>query len=202
MPISETSLPLAIDIVSLQTDAVARWHRQDFDNPFSGLLGQVCRQHEANFRLWHQEDIARSPKATDSEIASVKRTIDRLNQQRNDLIESIDDAIASLLASVSLSKNTKLNTETPGCVIDRLSILALRLFHYQEQEERSDVEESFLDSIRQRISICQEQKIDLTTSLQDLLDDLQSGRKRHRTYRQLKMYNDPSLNPSIYDADS
>jgi hypothetical protein len=201
MPISETSLPLAIDIVTLQVDAVVRWHSQHFDNPYQGLLGQICQQHEANFRLWHQEDIARSPSATDSEIADVKRTIDRLNQRRNDLIEAIDDAITLQLTSVKVSAAAKLNTETPGCAIDRLSIMTLRLFHYQEQAERSGVEQSFLDSIRQRISTCQNQKADLTTSLQDLLNDLQSGQKRHQTYRQLKMYNDPSLNPAIYDVD-
>jgi len=189
-------------IVQLQTDAVARWHIQPFDNPNEGWLRLICQQHEANFRLWHQEDIARSPSATDNQLADVKRSIDQLNQRRNDLIEAVDDELAQQLAHIQPATDATLNTETPGSAIDRLSIMALRLFHYEEQFARTDIDDDFRHTMQGRINVCRQQQTDLSTSLQDLADDLFAGRKRHRTYRQLKMYNDPSLNPAIYDADS
>ncbi|QDT11493.1 DUF4254 domain-containing protein [Stieleria marina] len=190
----------ADQIVQMQTASVASWHHVDIDNAYQGLMGVICQQHAANFRLWHQEDIARSPTATDSQIADVKRAIDKLNQQRNDLIEAIDDALADQLQHVKRSVEVRLNTETPGSVIDRLSIMALRLFHYLEQADRDGLKDDLRSTIVDRIAICQQQQSDLSTSLQELLDDLFAGRKQHRTYRQMKMYNDPSLNPAIYDS--
>ena len=193
-------LPQATQVVTLQNQAVIRWHEQDFDNPHSSLLQIICQQHESNFRLWHQEDIARSPRANDAEIAKVKRAIDRLNQSRNDLIEAIDDAITTELATVIVAPDARLNTETIGSVIDRLSILSLRIFHYQEQLTRTGQSDAFYESARGRVQVCQRQQADLSQSLQELMDEVVAGRKHHRTYRQLKMYNDPQLNPAIYDA--
>ena len=160
----------------------------------------MCRQHEFNFRLWHEEDLARSPEATDERIAGVKRAIDRLNQHRNDAIEQLDDAIAELLAKspVRAASSAPINTETPGSAIDRLSIMALRLYHYAEQLERADADAAHRAKVAERIAICRSQHADLSGSLQSLIDDLFAGRKQHKTYRQMKMYNDPSLNPAIY----
>ena len=188
------------EIIKLQTLAVAKWHRQPIDNPFDGIWATVCQQHSFNYLLWHEEDIARSREVTDEEIARVKRSIDGYNQQRNDWIEKIDDDISSMFAStgVAVADNAPMNTETPGCTIDRLSILALRVYHLNEQLDRKDVSEDHLESVRKKIAICLLQQNDLQESLGQLLEDIFSGKKRHRTYRQFKMYNDPALNPYLY----
>ena len=196
-------LPRVTKITDLQAELVRVWHEKDIDHATSGFLHLVSRQHEFNFRLWHEEDLARSPTASDTEIARVKRSIDRLNQSRNDQIEILDVAIAQFLMhqNVDAPSDAPLNTETPGSAIDRLSIMSLRLYHYNEQLERDDVDSSHIDSVQQRISTCHQQHKDLSSSLQELLDDLIAGRKQHKLYRQLKMYNDPNLNPSIYKQE-
>jgi hypothetical protein len=132
----------------------------------------------------------------------VKRSIDGYNQQRNDWIEKIDDEITSLVetSGAQVADEAPLNTETPGSVMDRLSILALRIYHLREQLDRDEVSQAHLESVRQKIAICLLQQEDLKHSLQQLLDDIFSGRKRHRTYRQFKMYNDPTLNPYLYKS--
>lgn len=190
------------EIIELQNQSVDRWHREEINNPFppTSLQAKVCTQHQFNYLLWHEEDIARSPDVPDSEIARVKRSIDRLNQQRNDWIEKVDDHLSDLLAAsnVKPQESAKLNTETPGAAIDRLSILALRIYHLREQLERPDATQDHRQSVRNKLAICELQQHELANALQELLDDLWAGRKRHRTYRQLKMYNDPTLNPFLY----
>jgi len=135
---------------------------------------------------------------SDQEIARVKRSIDRFNQQRNDWIEKLDDQIADLLASndVSPSSEAQLNTETPGSAIDRLSIMALRLYHLREQLDRDDVDQQHRESVGQKINVCLLQQSELAKSLQQLINDLFAGKKRHLTYRQFKMYNDPTHQPN------
>lgn len=189
-------------IARLHRETVVRWHRQEVDNPYDGLLGLVFRQHRFNFLLWHEEDIARSPDVPDARIAQVKRAIDRFNQQRNDGIEKIDDAIAEYLAQRAIEPRpeARLNTETPGSAIDRLSILSLRIYHLEEQLDRSDVSAEHLESVERKLEICRLQMDDLAQSLAELLEDILAGRKRHRTYRQFKMYNDPALNPYLYES--
>lgn len=189
-------------IVQLQTELVAKWHEEDITNDFEGLHQSVCTQHKFNFLLWHEEDIARSREVTDEAIAKVKRAIDSYNQQRNDWIEKVDDVLSGMLEqnNVAPAADAKLNTETPGSVIDRLSIMSLRIFHLEEQLQRDDVDESHVESVTQKLAICRLQQAELSQSLQELLDDIFAGRKRHRTYRQFKMYNDPTLNPYLYGA--
>lgn len=192
----------ADSIVNLQQELVARWHEQDIENPYTGFLGLVCQQHEFNYRLWHEEDVARSPSVSDTEIAQVKRAIDKLNQQRNDMIEKLDDSITVRLhdANVMAADTAPINTETAGSTIDRLSIMSLRLYHYEEQLHRTDADGDHKAKVAERIAICRLQHSDLTFALSQLLDDLFAGRKQHKTYRQFKMYNDPSLNPAIYQS--
>jgi hypothetical protein len=188
------------EILAMQQAAVARWHRQGLDNPFSGFLAIACHQCSLNYLLWHEEDAARSPSAQDSEIALIKRTIDQLNQQRNDYIERLDLWIAELLIAkqVPLAANATLSTETPGSAIDRLAILALRIFHLEEQLSRPEVDARHLNTVGSRLSICRLQRDDLFHAARELVDDIFCGRKRHQVYRQFKMYNDPSLNPYLY----
>ena len=204
MSTSRSAAPDVTALTRLQLDCVERWHRQPagapFDRPGQGLAALVCRQHEFNYRLWHQEDIARSPTASDAEIAEVKRAIDWLNQQRNDLIEQVDDALSEMIAGAGVvaPEDAPINTETPGSAIDRLSIMALRLYHYREQAAREDADQQHRGKVAERVALCEIQHRDLSCSLRALLEDLFAGRKQHRTYRQMKMYNDPSLNPAIY----
>ena len=194
------------EIVEMQVDCVARWHHEPIDNPFtkdgmvSSLLATVCQQHQFNYLLWHEEDIARSPDVPDAKIAEVKRNIDRFNQARNDWIEKIDDWITVDLEerSIQSAADAKLNTETPGSAMDRLSIMALRVYHLDEQLTRVDIDQQHREKVNMRLSICRLQQKDLAQSLKELLIDIYSKTKRHRTYRQMKMYNDPTLNPYLY----
>ena len=190
------------DIIELQTQTVSDWHNGPIENKASGLMATVCTQHSFNYQLWHEEDIARSPDVSDQEIARVKRSIDRFNQQRNDWIEKIDDEIAAMIQSqnVQTREDAVLNTETPGSAIDRLSIMSLRLYHLDEQLQRADASDEHRDSVQQKIGVCQLQQSELAKSLQQLVDAIAAGTKRHLTYRQFKMYNDPTLNPYLYNA--
>jgi hypothetical protein len=188
------------EITRLQQDCVSRWHDQPIDNPYEGLLALVCQQLAYNFQLWHEEDKARSPTASDREIAQVKRAIDQLNQRRNDWIEKLDDWITDELArrGVHPPADAPQNTETLGSTIDRLGILALRIYHLREQLARPDASADHRAKVASKLELALAQHADLTCAAQQLANDLAAGRKRHKTYRQLKMYNDPTLNPYLY----
>lgn len=187
-------------ITAMHEETVERWHDQPVANSYEGFLQIVCEQHMYNFLLWHEEDIARSPDVGDARIAEVKRAIDRYNQKRNDAIERIDDTLLRDLDErhVLVLPNARVNTETPGSAMDRLSILALRTYHMEEQARRLDASPEHLAKVQQRLPILATQRHDLANSLQELLDDLGAGRKRLKLYRQMKMYNDPALNPYLY----
>ena len=187
-------------ITQLQRDMVARWHQQPVNNPCEGLLWLVCRQHGFNFLLWHEEDIARSPDVSDGRIAQVKRAIDRYNQQRNDCIEKIDDFLLQEVdrRGIVTTEDAPFNSETPGSIIDRLSILSLRIFHMQEQAHRHDATEEHRNKATARLQILYVQHRDLAHALGELLADIGAGRKQLKLYRQFKMYNDPTLNPFLY----
>ncbi|KAA1258479.1 hypothetical protein LF1_09990 [Rubripirellula obstinata] len=195
----KSPLPPVSEITALQIETVERWHREPIANPYDdGFKQLVCKQHEFNYRLWHEEDTARSPSAGDTEIANVKRAIDGFNQARNDMIEKLDDAITAMIDQPNT--DAPINTETPGSAIDRLSIMSLRLYHYREQADRDGIDAEQKQKVLDRIALCEQQHADLSKSLQELIDDVFAGRKQHRTYRQMKMYNDPTLNPAIYNA--
>jgi hypothetical protein len=193
--------PVALvhEVTALDRETVVRWHDAPLDNPHDGLLGVVCQQHQFNFLLWHEEDIARSPDVPDKQIAAVKRAIDRYNQQRNDWIEQIDEALLQLLAAEGAAPqaDARLNTETPGSAIDRLSIMALRIYHLEEQSAR-DTDAIHHAKVQEQLERCQVQQADLSNSLAELLADIFAGRKLLKVYRQMKMYNDPTLNPYLY----
>ncbi len=187
-------------ILDLQASTVERWHSEPLDNPYTGLLAIVCQQHQYNFQLWHEEDIARSADAGDTKIAAVKRAIDGFNQQRNDWIERIDETLIQMLSTggVIASAGATLNTETPGSAIDRLSIMSLRIFHLEEELERDDVDGAHVEKVQQKLARCGVQLSDLSQSLEELLTDIFAGHKLLKIYRQMKMYNDPTLNPELY----
>jgi hypothetical protein len=191
---------LVQQITELQRDTVCRWHSEGVSNSCTGLLATVCEQHQFNYLLWHEEDIARSPDVGDERIAAVKRAIDRYNQQRNDAIERIDEALLDMMASAGISPQpgARLNTETPGAAIDRLSIMSLRIYHLEEQLGRPDIDATHRQKVEERLNRCRIQLADLAWSLGELLEDLHSGVKQLKVYRQMKMYNDPTLNPYLY----
>jgi len=185
---------------ALHRQTVVRWHREPIGNFYPGILHTVCQQHACNFRLWHEEDIARSREASDTQIAQVKRNIDQFNQERNDLIERIDEKLLEELTAqgVTAPPDAPRNTETPGSAIDRLSILSLRIFHLEEELARDDALPEHREKVASRLAICRQQQADLAQALAALVADIAAGRKQLRLYRQLKMYNDPTLNPVLY----
>lgn len=188
-------------IAALQQSATARWHTAGYGEQVgeqvqtSPLEELVSLQHRANFDLWHREDAARDPLATDATIAAVKRAIDTLNQTRNDLVERIDTL---LLEAVKQNPSAPLNSETPGLIIDRLSILALKIFHTAEETARAGAGEEHKRRTRERLQVLEEQRRDLVVCLDALWSEVSAGIRRFKLYRQLKMYNDPTLNPVLY----
>jgi hypothetical protein len=157
------------------------------------------RQHLANFFLWHEEDKARAPHASPDDIAAVKRNIDRLNQQRHDATEMLDSRLLEELAHDKLpNPNAELNSETPGMMTDRLSILALKIFHTQEEIARPGAPAGHAQRNYGRMAVLKAQRHDLEACLDRLWKQVRRGERRFQLYRQLKMYNDPTLNPAVY----
>ena len=192
----------AIEIVHLHDHLSARWHTEasSVDEPSRGdWLEWVAVQHRANFELWHIEDEARTPGASDAELAAVKRRVDATNQRRNDLAEELDRTLLAWLAAKGLpNPDAELHSESPGLMIDRLSILALKICHTREEAERGDAPEGHVERNWERLAILEEQRGDLRDCLDALWCATLNGARRFKLYRQLKMYNDPSLNPAVY----
>ncbi len=187
----------ASSILRLHDEANVLWHR---DHPTeaspTNLIALIRAQHLANFDLWHEEDTARSPDASDARIAQVKHAIDRLNQQRNDLVEQIDQLLLQLAGQQN--SDAPLHSETPGLIIDRLSILALKIYHTDEEVHRPSATEEHHERNQARLAILTQQRHDLAQCLDELWSQVLGGQRRFRLYRQLKMYNDPDLNPVLY----
>jgi Protein of unknown function (DUF4254) len=193
-------------IVELHDQQTRAWHKEPAgsgDNAIPNVadywLRSVSRQHRANFDLWHIEDEARTPGITDTELAAVKRRIDQTNQLRNDLAEELDRALLLWLEPQGLpNASAPLHSESPGLIIDRLSILALKIFHTREESQRTDAPPDHTGRNRDRLAILENQRADLAGCLDDLWRETLAGTRQFKLYRQLKMYNDPSLNPAIY----
>ena len=147
---------------------------------------------------WHFEDIIRDPNIDPIEALALKRRIDRSNQDRTDLVEQIDSYFRQKYSEVKVLTDARINTESPAWAIDRLSILALKIYHMREQVEREDASKEHKDKCMAKLNVLLEQQKDLGTAIDQLLDDIQAGRKYMKVYRQMKMYNDPSTNPVLY----
>ena len=147
---------------------------------------------------WHYEDIIRDPHINPEEALALKRRIDRSNQDRTDLVEEIDSYFRQYYSDVNPLPEARLNTESPAWAVDRLSILALKIYHMQEQVDRADATEEHRQRCKAKLDVLLEQQVDLSTAIDQLLEDIQAGRIYMKVYRQMKMYNDPSTNPILY----
>lgn len=207
-------------VEKLYADCVVKWHEDEYledalkrnlklaatnvasIEKYTGVYEIIYTLHLHNYRLWHQEDIARKTDVDDSVIAKTKRKIDKLNQARNDAIERIDDCLCRMLSTQNLDNDLSLpmNSETPGSIIDRLSILSLRIYHMAEETKRKDISPEHIKNCLSKLEILKEQLEDLKKCLTVLLDEIFDGKKRFKVYRQFKMYNDPNLNPQLYGS--
>lgn len=151
---------------------------------------------------WHLEDIIRDPDINPTEALQIKRRIDRSNQERTDTVEKIDDFFLALFRDVKPATGSRINSETPAWLLDRMSILMLKIFHMKEQTERKDAPPEHAQKCRQKLEVLEEQKRDMGQAYDELLEDIANGTRRFKVYRQMKMYNDSTLNPMLYKSQS
>ncbi len=149
---------------------------------------------------WHLEDLIRDPKIDPVAALELKRRIDRSNQERTDMVEYIDSYFLDKFKDVKVAADAKINTESPAWAIDRLSILALKVYHMAQETKRTDVSEKHIQECQRKLDVLLQQQQDLTTAIEELLEDMAAGRKYMKVYKQMKMYNDPELNPVLYAA--
>ena len=196
-----------LQITRLHDEATNRWHQggpspdearslAEQPQPNADLVELAVAQHRANYDLWHEEDLARAPDATDADLARIKRAIDVLNQRRNDLMEAMDGLL--LAAAGPQNPDASLHSESPGLILDRLSILALKLYHTAEESRRANAPEEHRQRNLERLHLLEEQRSDLAACLDTLWTQVLAGKRRFKLFRQLKMYNDPELNPAVY----
>lgn len=190
-------------IISLHDQKVKEWHSvNSFKNMEKGVYSLIVQEHAYNFKLWHEEDKARDVHANNDEIVETKRQIDRLNQKRNDLIERIDEALIQLIDEKMQGPQSQVewNSETPGSILDRLSILALKIYHMAEQTYLLDKSQDHRDNCKHKLNTLRIQRDDLQIAFDRLLSRLEKGEWKLKIYRQFKMYNDPLLNPILAAA--
>ena len=190
---------------SIFAQAVKDYHQTDHvDAPIRNPFEAGTIQHDLYLKnwidvvQWHLEDIIRDPNIDPVEALALKRRIDRSNQERTDLVERIDSYFWEQFHDVKPQPSARINTESPAWAIDRLSILHVKLWHMQEQVDRTDVSPEQHDKCVAKMAVLQEQLSDMTTSISQLLDDYAAGVRIMKVYRQMKMYNDPTLNPVLY----
>ena len=189
-------------IAALQKELTARWHETPCEVTASDSLLQLVEEnHKRNFTLWHHEDDARRKDKGFEFVYHAKRAIDQNNQQRNDFIEKMDKHLFGLFGD-TFTDDTPMNSETPGSIIDRLSIMALKEYHMQEEVDRSDASPEHIEKCRFKLSVIKQQIEDLRSALAELLAACQAGSRGFRVYFQFKMYNDPDLNPALYRKHS
>lgn len=185
--------------------AIDDYHvHDDIDTPINNPYDEGTIENRLYLKCWidtvqwHFEDIIRDPNIDPIEALALKRRIDRSNQDRTDLVEQIDSYFRQKYSEVKVLPDARINTESPAWAIDRLSILALKIYHMREQVERQDASKDHKDTCTAKLNVLLEQQKDLGTAIDQLLEDIQEGRKYMKVYRQMKMYNDPSTNPVLY----
>jgi len=186
----------APEIAARQTDLTARWHQTPPAASGEGFFRLLEENHLRNFSLWHEEDVARRDDLGFEAVFRAKRNIDRFNQERNNFAEDMDKAIVTALTQAE--SGCPRNSETPGMMIDRLSILALKEFHMQEETVRAGASAEHREKCAEKLARIRRQRADLTACLGELLADVAAKRRTFSVYYQFKMYNDPALNPQLY----
>ena len=184
---------------------IADYHVHDaIDHPVENPYDSSSLEHLLYLKCWidtaqwHMEDVVRNPDIDPREGLYWKRRIDRQNQERTDMVEYIDGYYLQKFEGVTPLAGAKVNTESPAWAIDRLSILALKIYHMAQETKREDVSHAHLESCQTKLDILLEQRKDLSKSIDELLSDIESGNKYMKVYKQMKMYNDPNLNPVLY----
>lgn len=185
-------------ILLLHKESTVVWHSEMKLSQEELPWKFIEENHKWNFSLWHEEDIVRIPDIDPILIVGAKRNIDQFNQQRNDAIERIDEWILLYLSMLNIGIQEKMHSETPGMMIDRLSIMALKRYHMLEETFRVDAAEDHKVLCAQKVLTLDDQIADLATCLGDLFEMLEAGKLKFKVYRQFKMYNDPNLNPELY----
>lgn len=176
------------------------------DQPIENPYGRETLEHLLYLKCWidtaqwHMEDVIRNPNIDPREGLYWKRRIDRQNQERTDTVEFIDSYYLQKFADVVAQADAKINSESPAWAIDRLSILALKIYHMEQETLRTDVSKAHQDACQQKLTVLLEQRKDLSQSIDELLADIEAGKKFMKVYKQMKMYNDPNLNPVLYGA--
>ena len=183
-------------IARLQAAFTADWHVEPPAATGEGFDRLISENHLRNFQLWHEEDIARRDDLGPERVCQAKRAIDRYNQQRNNFIEEMDQALVAALKP--RDNGCPKNSETPGMIIDRLSILALKEFHMREEAERADADAGHRAACAAKLDRLVRQRADLAGALAELLREVEAGTRGFAVYYQFKMYNDPALNPQLY----
>ena len=185
--------------------AIADYHEKDnvdtpMENPYRRQSIDSILYHKCwiDTVQWHLEDIIRDPDIDPVEALKIKRRIDKSNQDRTDMVEDIDTYFRELYHGIKPFPDATINTESPAWAIDRLSILALKIWHMQEQTERTDADPTHIAICHGKLEVLKEQQKDLSLAIDQLIDDIVSGRKYMKVYRQMKMYNDPDTNPVLY----
>jgi hypothetical protein len=166
--------------------------------PVGSLEALLYEKNWVDAVQWHLEDIVRNPAIEPVEALTIKRRIDASNQVRTDMVEYIDSYLLDKNREVEPLPDARLNTETPAWAVDRLSILALKIYHMRAETLRADVAPDHIAACRAKLDVLLAQQIDLSSAIEELIDDIGQGRKYMKTYKQMKMYNDPSLNPVLY----
>jgi hypothetical protein len=193
------------DCFTIFEKSIEQYHvKDDIDQPLHNPYAKetienlLFKKNWIDTVQWHLEDVIRNPAIDPQTALQIKRRIDKSNQDRTDIVEATDHVIYNNLKSVKTDSKAGINTETPGWAIDRLSILALKIYHMQVEANRTDASEEHIRNCQQKLATLIEQKEDMFLSIDELLDDLAAGRKKMKLYKQMKMYNDPSLNPVLY----
>ncbi len=188
-------------------DCVAAYHITDnIDSPVANPFAEgttehtLWEKHLIDARQWHMEDIIRDPQIDPVAALELKRRIDRSNQERTDMVEEIDEQLRRKYADVQPLPDATINTETPAWAIDRLSILALKLYHMNVEVNRQDADEAHKARCNAKLNVLKQQRIDLSSAIDTLLDDIAAGRKYMKVYKQMKMYNDKDTNPVLYGS--
>lgn len=178
-----------------QSEWTERWHSAEPEAPEEGFPGLLQENHWQNYSLWHEEDQARRDDLGHEHVYRAKRAIDRHNQLRNNAMERMD---SFLLEALQPSAKAPLNSETPGMMIDRLSILALKDYHMAEEVARDDADPAHRERCAQKLEVIRQQRSDLEAVLETFLEEVRRGERAFKVYFQFKMYNDPALNPQLY----